>query len=584
MRVAKKYVHVVILPLLLGGAAGLSQAAEVSLQLESASTFVGEPVVAELSVSNFTNLTSPSFPPLDGCDVRGGMASDSQFTSIINGRRTQRITRTFRFELTPTRPGLIEIPAIEVQVDGQTLKTAPARLHVKPSDAEEYLWAEITSPTDQLYVGQHVTLKLTAYVKPVSFRGDPLDPADMKSCFEQVSLPVFGLWPSDSMRVGQVRIATGEIYYAYELSADYFAERPGQLTFDNIQVGMVYPVELERDFFSLRIRRARRLRVTPKVDPIEVLPLPAESRPAGFTGAVGRFGIEVKARPLRVRVGDPIELIIEVSSDGPLNSAPPPNLRANEALLRDFRVPEEQLAGAVVGDHKRFTQVIRATNANVRQIPKLEYVYFDPERGRYATAVSDPIPIEVRASETVDARSIGNVEPSGEQAKAPGPVAIDGLLPNVDRIEDILNSRAAVTPAVALSVVTAPPVAYVAGWLAVGWVRRRAANPARLRRERAARSALTRLAAAREGSPAKQAAEVSAALAQYLADVLNLPPAHFVGSSAEELEKAGMPTPLTEQYSRLRQRCEAAAYGGGNAEGDLLQDAEHWIRRAEGAL
>lgn len=560
-------------------------AAEVALQLDSTSGFVGEPLNAELTIANFTTVVPPAFPPLTGCDVRtSGVPSDSQFTSIISGRRTQRITRTYRFELTPTQAGTVDIPAIEIQVDGQTMKTAPARIRVKASDADDLLWVEITSPTERLYVGQHVALKLTAFVKPAAFRGDPLDAADMKNLFEQTSLPVFGVWPSDSVRLGQVRGASGETVYAYELSADYFAERPGRLTFDNLQIGMVYPLELERDFFSLRIRRARRLRVTPKVESIDVLPLPTENRPAGFTGAVGRFGMDVSARPRRVRVGDPIELTIDITSDGPLNAAPPPNLRANEALLRDFRVPDEQLAGELVGERKRFTQVVRATSANVRQIPKLEYSYFDPERGRYATAISEPIPLEVAASEAVDAHQIGNVPPPAESPSDSASLSVDGLLANQDDIEQILKSTRPVSHAMAVAVIAGPPVAYMFGWAAVGWLRNRSSNPARLRRARAANAADARLNAAQSASPTAVAADVAATLAQYLADVLNVPPAHFVGGETHELEQAGLPQQTIAWYSQLRQQCEAAAFGGGVAGPDLVEQARAWIQDAEQKL
>ena len=91
----------------------------------------------------------------------------------------------------------------------------------------------------------------------------------------------------------------------------------------------------------------------------DALPLPTEGRPESFTGAVGKYDISALAVPTNVRVGDPIELVIDIRGDL-IETLPAPDLTAIPRLTEDFRVPAETLAGTVSGDRKRFTQRIRA--------------------------------------------------------------------------------------------------------------------------------------------------------------------------------------------------------------------------------
>jgi hypothetical protein len=559
-------------------------AGDVSLRLDSTTAYVDEPIGAELIVENFQTCGAPTFPSSPELEVRGsGIPSESQSTTIINGRVSRRITRIYRFELTPRKVGTLVIPPVTIEVDGQTQSTRAQRLRVRASDVDEYLWAEISSTVERAYVGQHIPLTLRIYMKPIQFNGRIIEPRDVRNLFTATTLPVFGQFPTDQLRSGTTRApGSGESLYVFEIDAMYVADRPGTLKFDDVSIGVVYPLELERDFFELRIRRSRTMRVTPRVFPIEIQPLPEADRPAGFTGAVGRFGLRVRAKPTRVRVGDPIELTIDVTGDPPLHSVPPPNLRANEALRRDFRVPDEQLAGEVSrnGEHKRFTQVIRPSHADVREIPPLEYVYFDPERGRFAIAVSDSIPLEVQPSASVDVQSIG-VAPSAE-TPPPAIVALDGLHPNEDRIDRLTARTRAPSMTAAITAVAAPPAAFTLGWLAVGLMRARSSQPARLRRARAARVALEKLASI-QAADTGAAAATATVLAEYLADRAAAPSARFLGASDDDLDAAGVPADLRPQYRALTASLEAAAFGGAAQSQDLTAAVADFIRRTEAA-
>src|SRR5205823_2717047 len=58
---------------------------------------------------------------------------------------------------------------------------------------------------------------------------------------------------------------------------------------------------------------------------MNVMPLPAENRPATFNGAVGNFDIKVTASPTNLSVGDPITLQIQVQGRGSFDSVKLPD-------------------------------------------------------------------------------------------------------------------------------------------------------------------------------------------------------------------------------------------------------------------
>jgi hypothetical protein len=167
----------------------------------------------------------------------------------------------------------------------------------------------------------------------------------------------------------------------------------------------------ERGLFSGR-RAARKLRATDQPRVLEVKPVPREGMPPSFAGAVGRgYALEVSADRTIVQVGDPITLHFTLRGEGNLESAGLPPLNA-EGLLppSDFRVPEADLTGRYEEGEKLFTAVVRVLDENVREIPALDYSWFDAEQRSYQTTRSRPIALSVRPAEVVAAEDVFSAE------------------------------------------------------------------------------------------------------------------------------------------------------------------------------
>ncbi len=568
--------------LLAAGAAPLFGQASVSLETESREAFVNEPFTVSIRVDNYTRCDSPQFPDITGAKVRAIEGVNEQESAhTFNGRTRVSRSRIYNYQVIALETGELVIPPVKVAVDGRTVQTESVRIAVKNSNAAQLFWAEITCDRQRIYVGQRVRPVMTIWVKPAQLQGYRLSAQDMMIFMRAVNFgpfPVKGI-QVDSRQPDRPELAS-ETYYTYQTWTDYVPDRPGLLNFDQVEVGLQYPTRLTRDLFGrLEASAYRMMRATPKPLDVSVLPLPTNGRPANFTGAVGTFNLTVLAEPTAVRVGDPIKLIIEIRGDGPLETLPPPNLADDPKLTDGFRVPREELAGEVVGGRKRFTQIIRADRPDITEIPRLEYPYFDPDRELYAVALSDPIPLKVIPAAELSASALvdrNDPTPGNGQSALH---ALDGLRGNETRESRLLAGASPVSLNALAWATFAPPAAYLAVWAGLAYAT--GGGSVRHRRQRALRQARSRITAARQRPPREAAADITAALAGYLAGRLGQPAARFIGPSAVAflVERNVSPT-VRESWQNLAERCEQASFGGllGDTPVSLAASAQECLR------
>ena len=551
---------------------GICAQATVELKIGSRNVFVREAVGLQIEVRNFQACEPPTPPEIPNAVLRQlGEASDLTQTSIINGRMTQSHSRTYSYELTPQALGELLIPPIPVKVDGQVLTTRELKLTVRSSDAGQLIAVDVTTGRSRLYVGQRVPLTMTIWVKPARYGSQLLKADQMLQLVRPIQFGPFPLPARPSMsRRARPGGDPSELYYTYEFVTSFVPDKPGPLSFD-IEAGIEYPTP----------SGSRNLRARANVEPAEILPVPMEGRPPDFAGAVGLFAIEVNASPTSVRVGDPIELTIDIYGEGPIETLPPPLLNASERLNDDFRLPGEQLAGEMHESRRRFKLTIRAKRDDVTAIPSLEYPYFDPDAERFVVARSKPIPLTVAPAAEVAPPEMASTR--GPQPGASTLQALDGLR-DIETSETALLTRSTpVTPGLVAGVMFAPPAAFLLAWAGLAYVQSRTADPARRRRQAALRTARRRIAGVRASAVRARSAsdgpssralatEVAATLAAYLADRFNEPPARFAGVAAVDfLRDRGVRDVLVSQWASLIQRCEEASFAGGTqADGEAL--------------
>lgn len=546
-------------------AAPLRAEPRVELKLHGSVFYVNERFEFSIEVHDFEDAQPPRIPALDDCTIRSaGGTFDSQQVSIVNGRRQVTRTRAYRYEAIPHAVGPLTIPEIPVRVDRELLTTQPVTVQVEPSDAQALFSITIDSPRERIFVGQKVPVVMTLWIKPPRYGRQLLDAGQTMRLIDPVNFGPFPRQVRDIGRRDRPGDASDDPYYFYEFATEIVPEHPGRVRLDEIEVALQYPTGAAR----------RQLVMRPTVLVPEVQPVPMEGRPENFGGAVGIYDIRTSARPTDVRVGDPIHLTIEIAGDGPLDSLPPPLLASHAQLVRDFNLPQTQLAGTTVNGRRRFELDIRAARDDVTEIPAIAYPYFDPDAERFVSAQSDPIPLTVSAAAEVVAPELSALNVTRDESDA-GLDPLAGLRDIETRAERLLATRGLPTRAELLALAVVPAVLFACTWVGLTVYRARRGDPGRLRRLRALRNARRRLAAAREQRPRELAMQVGLALRGYLADRTDQPEARFAGSAAAEaLGARGVPEELLACWLEITERCEQMSYApGAEADGEALCDA-----------
>jgi hypothetical protein len=582
--------------------------------------FVGDTFDFQVQVSGSENPEKPDLSGLADFVVQelGGQRNSSQSISIVNGSVTRDVRKgfVFSYRLSPKRAGNLEIPAITVRAEGQSVQTPPLTIAArKPMETDKFK-LRLQLPKARCYVGEPITLTLTWYIgQPVRgfafslpllsngslfFADPPMDTSgnrkylriplnDGEAIGEEVRERLEGV-DFTAIRIqkvlipkqaGRIDIAPAsvvcEAIVGYKKSQSRFPSLFGDDFGDGFFGGGKQPV----------IKKAV---VPSNALTLDVADLPAEGRPPTFAGLVGEYRIAVKASAQDVNVGDPITLTIALSGPAYMEHVSLPPLQQQAALARDFKIPTEMAPGKLEGRVKVFTQTVRALRPDVKEIPPIEMPYFDPRTERYEVARSAPVPLTVKAAKVLTA-----ADAEGREITSPAAQELEawtrGIAHNYEDLGALRDQRRGpetwVRSAGWLVCLFGPPLAFLilAGTMRV--VRRRNADPLAAR----ARGTYRRLLKALDQLPGTEAAAaeaISGAIRQYLGDKLRVRGGALTFADARDpLRSRGASQETVDALRGLLERCEAGRYAGrteNTDRGPLAAEARDLAKRLEREL
>ncbi|MBX3354829.1 MAG: BatD family protein [Phycisphaeraceae bacterium] len=397
------------------GAEARSSNANVEIVYPLPRAETGEPMTVTFEVTNASTVEDPRVPNTPGLEARVTRSREFSQTTIINGQVTQRRSVRFDVNFFAEQPGRFEIPRIRIVVDGQTYESRPTTVEVTGLDTSRLARAEISIDPGEAVVGQMLTATLQVRIRnPRAGRVA----ADAARLWDTLILPNESRWGlfqgavEELYRERRFRIpprserdADGDEWVVYELSTPFSADKPGPLLIHGIEIKLRYP----------RGAGERLLTIEPAQPRVNIEPPPSQGRPADFAGAVGVFELDVRARPTRVGVGDPITLSIIIADRTPggadLTRLLPPPIAELPELTRNFRMPSEPLVGTINGRTKVFTQTLRPLSERITDIPPILFSFYDPDTGLYRTLRSQPIPITVLPVERIDTAAVTGSAP-----------------------------------------------------------------------------------------------------------------------------------------------------------------------------
>lgn len=501
-------------------------------------------------------------------------------TTMTNGRTAS--FKILTYELTAPQQGEYNIPALKVKVQGKLYQTNPVTISVvKPGETKQ-LEVETKISERKCYLGQPLVYTLSFYIwtdivraRQINninitvpfFTSDTyeIDDIDEPGQTREIALPVNGT----QQPVSQQQVMHNNIdCVKVELVKVVIPTQPGTFELSPATVSADIAVgkkQRSRDgFFDGFFGSSYEFqRFASRSEPIkiEVLPLPEQERPKDFYGLIGNYDIKAQASPTDVKVGDPITLTIRVSGSRYLAPVRWPDLESIQQMAEGFKIPEERADGEVKAGEKIFTQTIRPTSPEVKEVPKIPLSFFDADKGKYVTVYSDPVPLNVSETRVVTG---ADIEGTGEARTARQIEAVrEGISANYTSTDALVNQR--FTPLAAAKgpvfiFLYAVPLLVLTGSAAAKTAMSTSPQQKAAARRRSARSKAAN-AVKQAKAAEKPSQHVLAALKNYVADKFDKPQGSLTAIDCRDIiaEETG-DHEIADAYRLIMEQTEAAEY------------------------
>jgi len=329
----------------------------------------------------------PSLPLVQAIQYLG----PRQMTQIINGVSSFQVV--FQFQLQTRGQGELTMPSLAVTTRGGAFQTPSVSCRITPKEAKgERVSLKLVTPRDECYVGETLPYDLQLYssvnlnqIAPpkMSFdgfvTGQEVPPSNTQTVRDGQAFIVLSYRQTATpTKEGLLSLGPATQEYVLEVNR---GRRPRSLIDDFFGGG----AELEKGIAEAPARQIR------------VKPLPVEGRPAGFSGAIGRFSVRTSVSRTNVAAGEAITVKWSVYGRGSFNSVQSPQLSLSDGLktypgTNGFTAEDPLgLAGT-----KTFESMVILESPSIKALTFEPYSFFDPDTGRYLTVTPRPIAVSVR--------------------------------------------------------------------------------------------------------------------------------------------------------------------------------------------
>ena len=286
----------------------------------------------------------------------------------------------YQYDLTALTEGAHEVGPATVRLsDGSTLRgeavtvTVSARGEGTDAAYELELTAGFTEST--VWEGQVALYRYGLTTTVADTRANWRLPA-----FEGLRTPQYGQ-PAERRYTVQDQ---GEVITTFEGTVPLIATGTGTLEVAPARAKVAVPARGGSQGWGARFRRMREETMVTEPSTLEVRALPPA--PPNFSGVVGEVVAAVQLDRTSAEVGDSVELLVRVRSDGSLEGMSLPGYEPEGASVYEDehtvtgRVRDGRYEGAA-----SFRRVLVPTAEGTLALPDLELVTFSPRKGDYET-------------------------------------------------------------------------------------------------------------------------------------------------------------------------------------------------------
>lgn len=341
-------------------------------------------------------------PNLGDFTVIFGPARSSNYR-LINGQQSSTLTLTYTMR--PRKVGKFTIGSGKVVIDGKTLKTQPIEVEVfaqgstkpmqtqssgkqksniKPetSDGSENLQVIISLNKSNVFVGEQIVAQ---YILLTRYSNIDISETKLPS--------PSGFWTEDVKGdpawERNYEMIDGVPYRKAVLKTQILIpQRAGKLTIDPIEIKAL----VNRSIFN----RGTEYSVKSKSPVINVKAHPGKA-PTSYNGAVGELKYNVDVNRNEIDANEAIELKISISGIGNLSLISEPNIQ----FPADFEVYDPEIndrtsvSESGISGSRTFQYLIIPRYPGDYEIPKFDFTFFSPRKGKYITKSAGPYIIKV---------------------------------------------------------------------------------------------------------------------------------------------------------------------------------------------
>lgn len=557
----------------------LAAAPSFTAELSPPAVGAGDPAQLRLIFTDLGDVTPPILPSLTNATVK--YQGVSQQFSIINFSRSSSIIH--QYLVVPQSPGVVNIPALQVEVDGKTYTSQPLTLQVGQGfDQGTIGFLRLITPRPEVYVGETFPVEIRFYYREVPARQAP--PSLKLDGFTKGREIVENLPPET---------LTNVVYSVVRWKLALTAVKAGELTLGPAEFQTIYVFQASNQrrsrglnslFEPLFGGEQRQLTFQSSPVTLKVLNPPAAGRPPQFTGAVGRFSLDVTASPTNVAAGDPVTVKVQITGEGNFDGVHLPDLPAGSGfqLYQGTNSFTESDALGLSGT-KTFEAVIIPESPGVQTLKWPWVTFWDPLAKTYRTDQPRSLVLNVRPGTQVQAQPVGTVPGPPEPRSVPASVTPTSQLPLLPDLGPMIAlTPSPVTTSWYWGALALPLFAYAVLLMGPVWARRRAEDPARVARDQARRELNAQKRAMHtatdQGDGPAFFAALNAALQQQLALVVGGTPGAFTREVvAKRLVPAGFPSEMAGRLEKLFDRLEETRFSPATTEGEL----PYWREEAD---
>jgi hypothetical protein len=527
---------------------------------------------------NLNGLKNFNPPSLKDFRVLSG-PNQSTSMQIINGVSSSSLTLSYI--LMPNTTGSFTIGSASIQSEGQTYTTSPIKISVvkgsqKPKEENnssgvsnqeiaENLFIRASIDKNKVYQGEQVTVTYKLYTR-----------LNIAAQMSVDKLPQYqGFWAEELETARNIsfsnEVIDGKQFKVGLLKrVALFPSQSGKLEVTPFE--LTIPIQIQKkknpnnvwdDFFGDPFGRSEIVEYPAKSNTlkIDVVPLPENNKPNSFRGAVGKFDFSASLDKQKTKTNEPITLKFDINGTGNIKLLElPPFELPNGFEKYDPKTDEQINRSGKINGTKKAEYLLIPRIAGAREIPEIEFSYFDPETKSYKTIKSKSFNVEIEqvqgsADDYSDQQNIQQLDSDIRFIKT--------KFDDVEMQGDVLVLKPGFWVASILPM--------IAAFALIGWKRKQdklSGNVQLLRYSKAEKVARKRFKTAKKLLEQNNVelfySEISQALFGYLEDKFRIPKSEFtLDRASEELLNRNIKPELVEKMKTNAQKCEFIRFAPG---------------------